>query len=111
MPRASKPKKEHPIKDLLSYFDQAFRTRFGHPCDIVGGRDSKLAKSLLETYAMADLCRWIDAFFASFDRFIRDSTYSFPVFKSCVGKLIAAEKPAPQIKPKTLRTMQGIYGD
>lgn len=111
MPRAKTPKKEHPIKDLLSYFDQAFRLRFGQPCDIVGGRDSKLAKDLLERYPIEDLRRWIDAFFATFDQFIRNSTYSFPVFKSCVGKLIAAETPGPTLKPKTVRTLQGLYGD
>lgn len=111
MVRTPKPKKSHPIKELLSYFDQAFRVRFGQPYRVLGGRDSKLAKGLLETYPMADLCRWIDAFFESFDQFIRNSTYGFGVFASCVGKLIAAEKPAPNIKPKTVRTLQGIYGD
>lgn len=109
MPRAKTPKKEHPIKELLSYFDQAFRARFGYPCDIVGGRDAKLAKELLDRYSFADLCRWIDAFFASFDRFIRDSAYSFPVFKSCVGKLIAAERPAPHLTDKSVRTLRTIY--
>jgi len=111
MPRAKAPKKEHPIKDLLSYFDQGFRARFGKPAPIVPGKDAKKAKELLEVYALADLRRWIDAFFESFDQFIRNSTYGFGVFASCVGKLIAAESPGVALKPKTLRTLQGIYGD
>lgn len=105
------PKKEHPIRDLLTYFDQAYRVRFGKPYRVLGGKDSKLAKELLTVYSMADLQRWIDAFFASFDQFIRNSTYAFGVFASCIGKLIAADSPTPNIKPKTLRTLQGIYGD
>lgn len=111
MPRASRPKKEHPIKDLLSYFDQQFRARFGKPYRVLGGRDAKLAQQLLAVYEMVDLRRWVDAFFESFDPFIRNSTYGFGVFASCIGKLIAADNPAPQVKPKTLRTIQGIYGN
>ncbi len=111
MVRTLKPKKEHPIKDLLTYFDQAYRVRFGKPYRVLGGKDSKTAKELLEVYEAADLRRWIDAFFQSFDRFIKDSTYSFGVFGSCVGKLIAAESPGLTLKPKTIRTLQGIYGD
>lgn len=111
MQKEPKPKKEHPIRDLLSYFDQAHRLRFGKPYRVLGGKDSKLAKSLLETYEMSDLRRWIDAFFATFDQFIRNSTYSFGVFASCIGKLIAAESSGVALKPKTMRTLQGIYGD
>ena len=111
MPRAKQPKKEHPIKDLLSYFDQAYRRRFGKPYRVLGGRDSKTAKDLLAVYSMADLCRWIDAFFETFDQFIRNSTYSFSFFGSQIGKLIAAESPGVALKPKSVRTLQGIYGD
>lgn len=111
MAKSKAAKKEHPIKELLSYFDQAFRARFGQPYPVVGARDAKLAQDLLKIYPIADLRRWIDAFFETFDQFIRNSTYSFPVFKSCVGKLIAAETPAPTLKPKSVRTLQGIYGD
>lgn len=111
MPRAKEPKKDHPIKDLLTYFDHAFRARFGKPYLVLGGKDSKRAQALLAVYAIEDLHRWIDAFFTSFDRFIRDSNYSFGIFASCVGKLIAAESPGVTLKPKTVRTLHGIYGD
>lgn len=104
-------KKEHPIKDLLSYFDRAYRARFGKPYRVLGGKDSKLAKELIAVYEIVDLHRWIDAFFISFDQFIRNSTYSFGVFASSVGKLIAAESPGVTLKPKTVRTIRGIYGD
>jgi len=111
MPRAKTEKKEHPIKDLLSYFDQAHQHRFGKPYRVLGGKDSKLAKDLLGVYGLDDLRRWIDAFFESFDQFIRNSTYSFGVFASCLGKLIAAESPGVELKAKTVRTLRGIYGD
>lgn len=111
--KSSKPnrRKDHPIRDLLTYFDQAYRRRFGKPYRVLGGRDAKLAQQLLAVYEMSDLQRWIDAFFETFDQFIRNSTYGFNVFSSCIGKLIAAESPAPTLKPKTVRTLQGIYGD
>lgn len=111
MPKERTPKKDHPIRDLLTYFDQAHRVRFGKPYRVLGGKDSKIAKDLLAVYEAVDLRRWIDAFFVSFDQFIRNSTYSFGVFASCLGKLIAAEKPTVSLKPKTVRTLQGIYGD
>ena len=111
MPRAKAPKKEHPIRELLTYFDQAYRARFGKPYRVLGAKDSKLAKELLAVYAMDDLRRWVDAFFASFDQFIRNSTYGFGVFASCLGKLIAGENPGVALKPKSVRTLQGIYGD
>lgn len=102
-------RKEHPIRDLLTYFDQAHRVRFGKPYRVLGGKDSKLAKELLAVYVMADLQRWIDAFFASFDQFIRNSTYGFGVFASCIGKLIAAESSAPSLTEKSVRTLKAIY--
>lgn len=111
MPRTKAPKKEHPIKELLTIFDQAHRDRFGVPYRVLGGKDSRLAKSLLEVYSLEDLRRWIAAFFASFDQFIRNSNYGFGVFASCIGKLISAESPGVTLKPKTMRTLQGIYGD
>lgn len=105
------PTDAHPIKALLSYFDQQFRARFGQPYRVRRGHDAKLAQQLLAVYTGDDLQRWIDAFFVSPDTFIRQSTYGFGVFASCVGKLIAAESPGVALKPKTVRTLQGIYGD
>lgn len=111
MPKAKTEKQVHPIKELLSYFDQRFRARFGQPAPIVPGKDAKKAQGLLAVYAIEDLRRWIDAFFASFDQFICGSTYSFGVFASCIGKLIKGETPGATLKPKSVRTLQGIYGD
>lgn len=113
MAKNKEPKKDHPVREVLTNFDHAHRARFdGKPYRVIKGKDPKTAKDLLDVpYSVDDLARWSTAFFESFDPFIRNSTYSFGVFASCIGKLIAADSPAPQIKPKTLRTLQGIYGD
>lgn len=58
---------------------------------LLGGKDAKLAKSLIGRYDEADLRRWLEAFFKSRDSFIQGSTYSLGVFSSCLGKLIAAD--------------------
>ena len=94
---------DHPVRDLLTIFDQAHRARFnGKPYRVLKGKDPKLARDLLAVpYALDDLARWAQAFFVSDDDFIRNSTYGFGVFAACIGKLIAAESPAPQ-KTKTL---------
>lgn len=110
MEKTPKAKLVHPIKELLTYFDQAFRAKFGQPAPIVPGKDAKRAKELLERYAFADLCRWIDAFFVSFDTFIRGSAYTFGVFASCIGKLIAEDRPAEHLTEKSARTLKVIYG-
>jgi hypothetical protein len=78
-------------RDLLTAYDTAFRARFGRPCPPLGGKDAKLAKSLIGRYDEADLRRWLDAFFKSRDSFIQGSTYSLGVFSSCLGKIIAAD--------------------
>lgn len=112
MPKERTEKKAHPIREVLTNFDQAHRVRFGKPYRILKGKDPKTAKDLLDVpYSVDDLARWSTAFFESFDPFIRNSTYGFGVFASCLGKLIAAESPGVALKPKTIRTLQGIYGD
>lgn len=88
-------------RDILSAYDHAFRERFGFPAPISGAKDAKLAKGLIERgYELSDLTRWLAAFFASTDEFIRGSTYSFGVFVSCLGKLIAADVQARQAAAK-----------
>lgn len=106
-------RKDHPVREVLTNFDQAHRARFnGKPYRVIKGKDPKTARDLLDVpYSVEDLARWSVAFFASHDQFIRHSTYSFGVFASCLGKLIAADSPSVTLKPKTVRTLHGIYGD
>lgn len=85
----------HTIKALLSHFDAAFRKQEWNvehePAPINGAKDSALAKKLLALYSYERLIQLIDAFFASSDPFIVNSGYTFGVFYSSIGKLIAAK--------------------
>lgn len=76
--------------DLLRAYDERFRSRFGVPAPIIGGKDAKIAKALLARYDIDELARWLDDFFATDDPFISASTYGLGVFQSVLGKLIAA---------------------
>lgn len=101
----------HTIKALLSAYDSAYRRKFGVPAPIVGAKDAALAKRLLARYSSDQLAGWVERFFELPDPFIMQSGYTFGVFASCLGKVIAADKPTPQVSARTLRNMKGIYGE
>lgn len=81
----------HAIKALLSRYDEAFTKKFGVKYPISPSKDAALAKQLLALYTLEQLTEWIDGFFALEDAFIEQSGYSFGVFKSCLGKVIASQ--------------------
>ena len=81
----------HAITALLTYYDDAFTQKFGARYPISRAKDTALAKQLLALYTLEQLTEWIDSFFALEDAFIEQSGYSFGVFKSCLGKVIAAQ--------------------
>lgn len=80
----------HSIKALLSRYDEAFQKKFGAPAPIVAHKDAPLAKRLLARYTPEQLGEWLDTFFSMRDPFIQQSGYTFGVFSSCLGKVIAA---------------------
>lgn len=79
----------HAIKALLTYYDAAFRQTFGFAYPISPSKDAALAKQLLALYPLEQLTAWVDAFFALEDEWIQNSGYSFGVFRSQLGKVIA----------------------
>lgn len=84
----------HTIKALLSRYDEGYQRKFGVRAPIIPGKDAAKAKHLLALYSFDQLVGWVDQFFQSPDPFIRQSGYTFGVFASCLGKVIAMSKPA-----------------
>jgi hypothetical protein len=82
----------HAIKALLSHYDAAFAKKFGVKYPISASKDAALAKQLLALYTLDQLTAWVDDFFALEDEWIEKSGYSFGVFRSQLGKVIAVEK-------------------
>ena len=101
----------HAIKHLLAYYDFRYQKRFGVKAPIVGAKDAALAKRLLGTYTQAQLEGWVDRFFQSDDQFIQQSGYTFGVFSSCIGKVIAAERQTVTVSAKMARSLKAIYGE
>ena len=85
----------HAIQALLSHYDGAFETKFGARYPGFTGKDAALAKQLLAIYTLEQLTAWVDQFFALEDEWIAQSGYSFGVFKSQLGKVIAMKKSKP----------------
>lgn len=101
----------HQIKALLTHYDDAFQRKFGEKAPIIGAKDAALAKKLLGRYTLEQLTRWIDVFFALPDPFIEQSGYTFGVFHSQVGKVIAAQRPQVQTSARMARSLKAIYGE
>jgi len=99
----------HSIKALLSHYDAAFEQKFGARYPISPAKDAALAKQLLARYTLEQLTGWVDQFFALEDAWIEQSGYSFGVFKSQLGKVIAAKKADPLAKlPEWQRRSIGL---
>ena len=102
----------HAIQALLSHYDAAYRRAFGEPAPIAGAKDAALAKRLLSRYEAEKLYRWIDLFFQMPDPWIQQSGYSFGVFSSQIGKVIAWQKQdVVKTSPRMARSLRAIYGD
>jgi hypothetical protein len=96
----------HSIKALLSHYDAAFTQKFGARYPISPKKDCALAKQLLALYTFEQLAGWVDDFFALEDEWIEQSGYSFGVFRSQLGKVIASKTmTSPRIeRPKVVQT-------
>lgn len=79
----------HSIKALLSHYDAAFEQKFGARYPGFTAKDAALAKQLLALYTLEQLTGWVDQFFALEDEWIAQTGYTFGVFKSQLGKVIA----------------------
>lgn len=75
-------------KPTIEYFIKKFKEKHGLDPVINWAKDSKLLKTLLNGRTQEELETLIDKFFASEDKFIKESSYSIGVFYSQVNKLL-----------------------
>ena len=62
---------------------------------IAWGKDSKIIKELLTLYSYSRLVELLHQFFASKDKWIRDSGYSIGAFRAAINKLLTQERSKP----------------
>lgn len=86
---AKQPKKpvSPEVKIFIDFYHEEFKTRFGTPPLIQGGKDGKVVKELLEKIKLDELKILLNSFFDSDDPFIQKSGYTIGVFKSQINKL------------------------
>jgi len=79
----------HPIKELLAVFDQKFREKFSAPHPPMGGAEAKLAQAMLKTYGSDKVLIFVEGFFRMNSPWLQEAGYTFRVFNSQLGKLVA----------------------
>lgn len=79
----------HPIKQILSQFDQHYQRLTGLPYP-VSGKDAKLMADLLKVYGEDRLAQLVDHFFQMSDPFIAQAGWSVGVFRGCLPKVITS---------------------
>ena len=90
-------------KDVLTVYDAGYVQHYGVRAPIVGAKDAKLAKGLLERgYTLAQLEDWLGVFFRHPDPFIAQSGHTFGVFVACIGKCITSRPPPAPPPPLPL---------
>jgi hypothetical protein len=77
----------HCVKTFIDFYFEEFKTRFGKPPIIEGGKDGNLIKGLLNHITLEDLKGLLTKFFDSTDKFTLGSGYTIGVFKSQINKL------------------------
>lgn len=77
---------------VMDYYYELFVDRFGVKPFINGGKDGALLKKVVSTYGEEKARGLLSDFFASEDRFIRESGYSIGAFVSQVNKLVIASR-------------------
>lgn len=98
---------QHPVRDLLAYFDARYQERIGLKYAFKGGRDAKLIAELRETYTDDQLRTFMAAYFEIEDDFIEQSGHSLQVFRGCLPKVIQfVRKGTTKPVPKNLQGIQ-----
>jgi hypothetical protein len=77
---------------VMDHYHNLFVDRFGVKPFINGGKDGALLKKVVLTYGEEKVRGLLSAFFASEDRFIKESGYSVGAFVSQVNKLVIASR-------------------
>jgi hypothetical protein len=85
-------RKDHPIKELLTFFDELYTDRVGARYPFNGGKDAKIVQLLREVYSDEDIRTYMTAFFEIQDEFIQQSGYGLGVFRGCLPKVITFAK-------------------
>ncbi|TEB15157.1 Bacteriophage replication protein O [Pelotomaculum sp. FP] len=96
------------VKNVLLYYAEEFKNKFGEDPVIDWGKDGKIIKDLLKPKSEEQLKAYLDAFFKSTDDWIRQSNYGIGVFKTQINKLIAEQSNKSQQK-HIPRGFQTIY--
>ncbi len=91
----SKPK--HPTLQVIDIYKKLFEERFGELPDVKYGKDTAIAKRLLNTYTIDDLRRLLTKFFESRDKFITRTGYTMGVFSSVAQKLSLEGKTKQEV--------------
>jgi uncharacterized protein YdaU (DUF1376 family) len=87
--RRDKPAPDPRVRTLAGFFNELHVAKFGTKAAWDGGKDGALLKALLGQRDELELRGLMQLFFASTDPFIKNAGYTFGVFKSQIGKLLA----------------------
>jgi hypothetical protein len=89
--RAAKKQANPQVAQLIDRFHDGFVQKFGRKPVIHPGKDGAISKRLLGIHDYDLLCRLLDAYFASTDRYITNSGYTLGAFEGCVNRLIVSQ--------------------
>lgn len=78
----------HPIKYLLTVFDQKFTEKFSAPHPQMGAAEAKLAQGILKTYGLDKALIFVEGFFRLNTPWLQEAGYTFRIFNTQLGKLV-----------------------
>lgn len=79
---------EHPIRDLMAFFDARYQEHAGCKYPFMGGKDAKAIKELRETVSDDEIRTYMAAFFEMDDPFFEQGGHSFSIFRACLPKVM-----------------------
>ena len=91
-------RRDHPVRDLLSFWDGLYTKHVGARYPFNAGRDSKWMKDWRAVYSDDELRTFMAAFFEIEDEFIQNSGYGLGVFRGCLPKVIQFVKRGPKVQ-------------
>ena len=89
--RFKKEKKQSEIKEILSYFGEKFKKKYGSVYFCQFQKDTKLVKDLLKCFSVSEIKKRIDRFFLKRDDFTEKAGYTIGIFYTRFNSL-AQEK-------------------
>lgn len=100
----------HPIKELLTVFDEKFRQKFSAPHPPMGGAEAKLAQAMIKTYGLDKALIFVEGFFRMNSAWLQEAGYTFRVFNSQLGKLVVHgdNKWLASLSGKTRANMEAV---